>query len=179
MKAYSFSSQTSSGSSGGGGGGGGGGQDNHDACEWLILHVLQDGDAPEKATSKWPGRGSTSVLEKVKADFNGSSKTAVDRVAQIRLPSQTGKSQDHSEFVDQLNDLVDKIKQAILTSFDLRVTQYEEDIREKDSQRSLPGWNFCTFFILKEGLARGLRMWVCWKMLLSDMMSLRLGWKAL
>ncbi|QGA17818.1 hypothetical protein EYB26_005494 [Talaromyces marneffei] len=154
MKAYSFSSQTSSGSSGGGGGGGGG-QDNHDACEWLILHVLQDGDAPEKATSKWPGRGSTSVLEKVKADFNGSSKTAVDRVAQIRLPSQTGKSQDHSEFVDQLNDLVDKIKQAILTSFDLRVTQYEEDIREKDSQRSLPGWNFCTFFILKEGLARG------------------------
>jgi hypothetical protein len=150
IKTHSFSSQTSSSEKGGGGG-----QDNHDACEWLILHVLQDGDVPEKATSKWPGRGSTSVLEKVKADFNGSSKTAVDRVAQIRLPSKTGKSQDHSEFVDQLNDLVDKIKQAILTSFDLRVTQYEEDIREKDSQRSLPGWNFCTFFILKEGLARG------------------------
>ncbi|KAJ9665420.1 hypothetical protein H2201_004498 [Coniosporium apollinis] len=40
-------------------------------------------------------------------------------------------------------------------SFDLRVSQYEEDIREKDSQRALPGWNFCTFFVLKEGLARG------------------------
>ncbi|KAJ8122519.1 hypothetical protein O1611_g9818 [Lasiodiplodia mahajangana] len=37
----------------------------------------------------------------------------------------------------------------------MRVTQYEEDIKEKDAQRSLPGWNFCTFFILKEGLARG------------------------
>lgn len=137
----------------------GGGQDNHDACEWLILHVLQDGDAPERSTSKWPGRGSTSVLEKIKADFNGTSKNAVDRVAQIRLTSSkttAGKStQDHGEFVDQLNDVMDKIKQAILTSFDLRVTQYEEDIREKDAQRSLPGWNFCTFFILKEGLARG------------------------
>ncbi|EED21634.1 TMEM1 family protein, putative [Talaromyces stipitatus ATCC 10500] len=144
IKTHSSSQQTS-----------GGGQDNHDACEWLILHVLQDGDVPEKAASKWPGRGSTSVLEKVKADFNGSSKTAVDRVAQIRLPSRTLKQHDHGEFVDQLNDLIDKIKQAILTSFDLRVTQYEEDIREKDSQRSLPGWNFCTFFILKEGLARG------------------------
>ncbi|KAK4999223.1 hypothetical protein LTR66_001702 [Elasticomyces elasticus] len=39
-------------------------------------------------------------------------------------------------------------------SFDLRVSQYEEDIREKNSQRTLPGWNFCTFFILKEGLAK-------------------------
>lgn len=156
IKTHSFSSQTSS-TSTSTSGVGVGGQDNHDACEWLILHVLQDGDVPEKATSKWPGRGSTSVLEKVKADFNGSSKTSVDRVVQIRLPKRTGsnKAQDHGEFVDQLNDLVDKIKQAILTSFDLRVTQYEEDIREKDSQRSLPGWNFCTFFILKEGLARG------------------------
>ncbi|KAK4980764.1 hypothetical protein LTR28_002249 [Elasticomyces elasticus] len=39
-------------------------------------------------------------------------------------------------------------------SFDLRVSQYEEDIRERISQRTLPGWNFCTFFILKEGLAK-------------------------
>jgi hypothetical protein len=152
IKAHSASQQTS-----------GAGQGNHDACEWLILHVLQDGDAPEKAASKWPGRGSTSILEKVKADFNGSSKGAVDRVAQIRLPPKEGQqtqtqaqqSQDQSDLIDQLNDLVDKVKHAILTSFDLRVAQYEEDIKEKDSQRSLPGWNFCTFFILKEGLARG------------------------
>jgi len=54
-----------------------------------------------------------------------------------------------------LNDLVLKFKSLILMSFDLRVSQYEEDIREKDAQRALPGWNFCTFFILKEGLARG------------------------
>lgn len=150
IKAHSASQQTS-----------GAGQGNHDACEWLILHVLQDGDAPEKTASKWPGRGSTSILEKVKADFNGSSKGAVDRVAQIRLPKEgqqtqtQAQSQDQSDLIDQLNDLVEKVKHAILTSFDLRVAQYEEDIKEKDSQRSLPGWNFCTFFILKEGLARG------------------------
>jgi hypothetical protein len=53
------------------------------------------------------------------------------------------------------NDLITRFKTLILLSFDLRVSQYEEDIREKDSQRILPGWNFCTFFILKEGLARG------------------------
>ncbi|CAG8279777.1 unnamed protein product [Penicillium salamii] len=129
-------------------------QEKHDASEWLILHVVPDSDSAERSpapTSKW-GRGSTTVLEKVKADFNGSSKTAVDHVAQLRLPKSGTKS---PELAEQLEDLIDKMKNGILASFDLRVAQYEEDIKEKDSQRSLPGWNFCTFFILKEGLARG------------------------
>lgn len=151
------SSSTSSGGGSGSGSGGGGGssQENHDAFEWLILHVEQDIDGVDKAatTSKW-GQRSTTVLEKLKADFNGSSKTAVDRVAQLRLP-KPGAPQKSSELADQIEDLVEKIKNAILMSFDHRVAQYEEDIKEKDSQRSLPGWNFCTFFILKEGLARG------------------------
>lgn len=134
-------------------------QENHDASEWLILHVIQgienDGGL-ERSTSasKWPGRGSTTVLEKVKADFNSSSKTAVDRVAQLRIPKE--QSTVHPpELSRQLEDLVEKLKYSILTSFDRRVSQYEEDIREKASQRNLPGWNFCTFFILKEGLAKG------------------------
>lgn len=132
-------------------------QEKHDAFEWLILHVVQDGDGTEKvATSKW-GRTTTTVLEKVKADFNGSSKTATDRVAQLRLPrpGSTSAQQKPPELGDQVEDFVEKVKNGILASFDLRVAQYEEDIKEKDSQRSLPGWNFCTFFILKEGLARG------------------------
>lgn len=143
------------GSSSGGGSGGGSNQEKHDAFEWLILHVEQDGDGNDKAptTSKW-GQRSTTVLEKLKADFNGSSKTAVDRVAQLRLP-KPGTTQKPPELADQVEDLVEKIKNAILMSFDHRVAQYEDDIKEKDSQRSLPGWNFCTFFILKEGLARG------------------------
>ena len=47
------------------------------------------------------------------------------------------------------------MKSLILASFDLRVQQYEDDIKEKELQQSLPGWNFNTFFVLKEGLARG------------------------
>lgn len=135
------------------------GQENHDASEWLILHVIQgtgnEGGLERSAsTSKWPGRGSTTVLEKVKADFNGSSKSSVDRVAQLRIPK--ADSEVRPEELDrQLEDLTEKLKYSILTSFDRRVSQYEEDIREKASQRNLPGWNFCTFFILKEGLAKG------------------------
>ena len=52
-------------------------------------------------------------------------------------------------------DVISRFKTLILLSFDLRVSQYEENIRKNEAQRSFPGWNFNTFFILKEGLARG------------------------
>lgn len=161
-------------------------QENHDAFEWMILHVVIP-DTPaasqprgsantatgekEKtsSTSRWT-RGTTTILEKIRADFNSASKSAPDRVAQVRLqkdavpphmlpapapvtsPPITESPQEQERV---WNDVIAKFKTLILLSFDLRVSQYEEDIREKDSQRALPGWNFCTFFILKEGLARG------------------------
>lgn len=162
--------------------------ENHDACEWLILHVVipdtvaaseprwtnstkKDQDElverPQSAT-KWPGKSTRTVLDKIRADFNASTKSATERVAQLRLqkarvppdvlpqtpvPSlytETPQEQDNA-----WQDLIAKFKILILMSFDLRVSQYEDGIREKDAQRSLPGWNFCTFFTLKEGLARG------------------------
>lgn len=44
---------------------------------------------------------------------------------------------------------IDKMKESILMSFDAHVTQLEEDTRRLDMQRHMPGWNYCTFFILK------------------------------
>jgi len=163
-------------------------QENHDAFEWLIVHVVLP-STPAAAQPRWSaggggtsgvdkapggsrflGKSSSTIFEKISADFNGSSKTARDRIAQIRLqkddlpnsvPFKTAAATTSSYTEDQQEqrkaweDMVSKMKSLILTSFDLRVTQYEEDIREKDSQRNLPGWNFCTFFVLKEGLARG------------------------
>lgn len=150
--------------------------DNHDAFEWLIVHVvLQNDDGSkglrlsgsskgesvvEKASSgsRWSTRGST-LISKIRSDFNTTSKAAVDRVAQIEIGGNTNSPTDSplQEIEDDtgFNDLTSKLKYLILASFDQRVSQYEEDIREKDSQRSLPGWNFNTFFLLKEGLARG------------------------
>ncbi|KAF4635186.1 hypothetical protein G7Y89_g2916 [Cudoniella acicularis] len=164
-------------------------QENHDAYEWLIVHVVvpntaaatqprtggknSDGvsaSVTEKTTTRWRGGGSTTILEKLRADFNGSSKSAIDRVAQIRIgvndvpyemlprvvPAIPGSYMESPQENEAAwLDLISKFKLLILASFDMRVSQYEEDIREKDAQRTLPGWNFCTFFVLKEGLARG------------------------
>ncbi|KAH8815148.1 TMEM1 family protein-like protein [Xylogone sp. PMI_703] len=164
-------------------------QDNHDAFEWLVIHVVVPntaaatqprtsgknsdsgtGTPTEKTGVRWRPGGSSTILDKLRTDFNGSSKLGVDRIAQIRIgvndvpydllprvvPAIPGSYTETPE--DNENswiDLITKFKALILSSFDMRVTQYEEDIREKDAQRSLRGWNFCTFFMLKEGLARG------------------------
>lgn len=161
-------------------------QENHDASEWLIVHVVLpnsltaaggSGPGPQSGTAekqgggpRWPGKGSSTVYEKIRADFNSSSKSSLDRVAQIRLHEtdipphllpdsvdsgdvQSGDGQQERE--NAWSDLISKFRSLILAPFDRRVAQYEEDIRQRDAQRHLPGWNFCTFFILKEGLARG------------------------
>ena len=163
-------------------------QENHDAFEWLIVHVIvpntaaatqprTSGKSAEgsstsvtEKTTNWRGKSSSTILDKLKADFNGSSRSATDRVAQIRIgindvpydmlprvvPAIPGSyTETPQENEAAWADLIAKLKFLILTSFDMRVSQYEEDIREKDAQRTLPGWNFCTFFVLKEGLARG------------------------
>ena len=136
-------------------------QENHDAFEWLILHVIS-ADSPGtdrgvedgKGDSRWSKRSSSNLIEKIRTDFNGTSKSAVDRVAQVYISGETvGQSSDDGD--TGWGDLIFKMKSLILGSFDLRVRQYEEDIKERESQRSLPGWNFNTFFVLKEGLAMG------------------------
>lgn len=55
-------------------------------------------------------------------------------------------------------DFTAKMKDGIITSFDQNVMTFEEDIRRLDSQRQMPGWNYCTFFILKEGLTHAYEM---------------------
>lgn len=163
-------------------------QENHDASEWLILHVVlpntsaaaqprfsgsisnSTGAAKDRSNkTKWPGGKSNTVFEKIRSDFNSSSSHGIDRVAQVRV--QTEDFPPERQFANPVvsipawqetpaernnawTDLIAKFKFLILESFDHRVDQYEEDIRERDAQRCLPGWNFCTFFVLKEGLAR-------------------------
>lgn len=160
---------------------------DHDACEWLILHVVipdtvaaseprwrestRDPDElkERKGGTKWPGQSSRTVLDRLRADFNETGKTAKDRVTQIRLvkgqmPADllptpalaTTLEESAQERENAWNDLIAKFKLLILGPFDRRVRQYEADIAEQESRRSLPGFNFCTFFIHKEGLAKAL-----------------------
>lgn len=163
-------------------------REKHDAFEWMILHVVvpdtvaaseprwressRDPDELKerpKSKANWPGKSTRTVFDKLRADFNESSKNGPDRIAQIRLLknqvppdllptpaiAQTlGESSQERE--NAWADLVTKLKGLILLPFDARVRQYEDDIAAQEARRALPGWNFCTFFIHKEGLAKAL-----------------------
>lgn len=165
-------------------------RDNHDAFEWMILHVVvpdtvsaseprwreasvsKDSEEPKerpKSSAKWPGKSTRTVFDRLRADFNESSKIGPDRIAQIRLrkddvpanllPALAVTSmleETPQERENAWNDLMTKFKILLLGPFDLRVRQYEADIAQQEARRSLPGWNFCTFFIHKEGLAKAL-----------------------
>jgi len=74
------------------------------------------------------------------------------RVAQLRM-ADTEMSE-----LELWADFTAKMKDGIVSSFDQNVLTFEEDIRRLDSQRQMPGWNYCTFFILKEGLTHAYEM---------------------
>ena len=135
-------------------------QENHDAFEWMIIHVTS---AEVGSSANWPSKASLNLAEKIRSDFNGLTKPIVDHVVQIPTSKLAQPQDGRTPFGssgggregDAWDELISKTKSLILASFDLRVRQYEEDVREKNAQRALPGWNFCTYFVLKEGLARG------------------------
>ncbi|SMQ47786.1 unnamed protein product [Zymoseptoria tritici ST99CH_3D7] len=162
-------------------------RDDHDAFEWMILHVVIPGTAAaseprwressndpdelkeRKGGPKWPGKNTRTVFDRLRADFNETGKAAQDRVSQIRLVKEripadlvsfldgvTTLEESVQERENAWNDVITKLKTLILAPFDRRVRHYEADIAEQEARRSLPGWNFCTFFIHKEGLAKAL-----------------------
>ncbi|KAI8873471.1 hypothetical protein GQ42DRAFT_117894, partial [Ramicandelaber brevisporus] len=51
------------------------------------------------------------------------------------------------------NEFGARIKTLVVDSFDRHVQLLEDDIRRLDACRMLPGWNYCTFFVMKESLA--------------------------
>jgi hypothetical protein len=53
-------------------------------------------------------------------------------------------------------ELLSKVKDGLLSAFDTAVSQRDDEVRRSESQQSMPGWNFCTFFILKVRKATGL-----------------------
>ncbi|KAI8982642.1 Cullin family-domain-containing protein [Pilobolus umbonatus] len=109
--------------------------------EWMIVYVA---DAEAKRTNNYLGLKS-SVYDKIRTDFNP---PKLDRCAYIRKQDPEGAQSS------LWTTFIEKIKECILSSFDMQVLQIQDDTRRLDMQRHMPGWNYCTFFILKEGLAQ-------------------------
>ena len=42
-----------------------------------------------------------------------------------------------------------KLKEGIISAFGSAVAQRQEEILRLESQRQMPGWNFCTYYLIK------------------------------
>ncbi|KZV79059.1 hypothetical protein EXIGLDRAFT_782854 [Exidia glandulosa HHB12029] len=108
--------------------------------EWLILLVVR----PDNRA----GGGNffqmrSSVMDKIRADFNVGKR---DRCVQLAWSPGV---EDPVAWAD----LIAKLKDGLLSAFDAAVIAREEEVKRLDSQRQMPGWNFCQYTILKASLA--------------------------
>ncbi|KDR81848.1 hypothetical protein GALMADRAFT_240099 [Galerina marginata CBS 339.88] len=109
--------------------------------EWLILQIIRP-DAMRQATGNF-FQIKGSVLDKLKTDFNSDKR---DRVLQVNWITGNDNPLAWAEFVN-------KMKEGLVYAFDNAIETRQEEVKRSDNQQSMPGWNFCTFFILKESLA--------------------------
>ncbi|WVQ76341.1 hypothetical protein IAR50_006006 [Cryptococcus sp. DSM 104548] len=85
------------------------------------------------------------VLGKLKADFNVAKR---DRCVQLNLP-QPGTSDPAA-----WPELINKLKESFVSAFDSAILEREDEVKRGEAQRVVVGWNFCTWFLLKESLAQ-------------------------
>ncbi|KAI8816426.1 uncharacterized protein EV422DRAFT_545965 [Fimicolochytrium jonesii] len=109
--------------------------------EWLIVY-LNNPDAKGKS-ARFLGVGATTVYDKIKSDFNFKKERC------IRMKLYNDPQRDTEAWAEMQNHL----KEGILSSLNQQIVQYDEDTRRIDQQRLIPGWNYCNYFVMKEGLA--------------------------
>ncbi|KAL5640439.1 hypothetical protein ACGC1H_007628 [Rhizoctonia solani] len=114
--------------------------------EWLIVlvHISSPGQDAAGSGGKRLFQMKGSVIDRMRADF-----TLAKRDRCVQLNYVTGGQDDPAAWTE----LIAKIKDAIITTLDSRIAERIDDVRRTEAQRAVPGWNFCTFFVLKESIA--------------------------
>ncbi|SPO25257.1 related to TRS130 - subunit of the TRAPP complex of the cis-Golgi [Ustilago trichophora] len=98
------------------------------------------------------------VLEKARADFNTSKKEHVVQLS--RLPPvpavPLGQSGLHSMDPTIWAELLTKMREAASSTFTTTIEAQEEEITRCGVTRGQQGWDFCSYFLSKDSLARTL-----------------------
>ena len=91
------------------------------------------------------------VLDKVKADINTDKRKerCVELVWPVLGAGGTAGTSGASPVDDGWKEVEEKLKEAVMGGFENYVSGRREEIAKSEGQRLMPGWNFCTYFILK------------------------------
>lgn len=55
-------------------------------------------------------------------------------------------------------EFVNKLKDGLIYAFDSAINLRSEEVKRSENQQAMPGWNYCTFFILKVRISYKQRM---------------------
>lgn len=88
--------------------------------------------------------GDRSVMLTIPPETKRTNATAQERLNQQQLFQQAYAA---------LADLLGKLRDGVVASFQLRMAQYDADIRRLDMQRGTPSFDFWQLFLVKESLA--------------------------
>lgn len=86
----------------------------------------------------------SNAYDRLRSEFNDKK----DRVMKLIIDSKTPSKRDESFL-----ELEERIKEGLVLEFVSRSNRYEQEIKKFLSNRTLPGWHYCPYFIIKEGLA--------------------------
>lgn len=107
---------------------------------------------------RFMNKSKNNVLEKARADFNTSKKEHVVQLS--RLPPVPavphGRSGLHSMDPTIWAELLTKMREAASSTFTTTIEAQEEEISRCGVARGQSGWDFCSYFLAKDALARTL-----------------------
>eukprot|EP01135_Chromosphaera_perkinsii_P001992 Nk52_evm39s215 gene=Nk52_evmTU39s215 len=114
--------------------------------DWMVIQVTEQD--PMKSSRGQMAKFSfkSTVLDRLRSDFGKQ-----DKCIQVYLSDEHTKKKNVEVLMGTLLEL-------ILSSFNRRIGVYEEDIKSMLSNRHMPGWNYCNFFVMKEELAFSFEM---------------------
>ncbi|KAJ2884238.1 hypothetical protein H4R27_002223 [Coemansia aciculifera] len=112
---------------------------------WMIVYVASAEEIQRMNNNKFLSMR-TSVFDRLKSDFQGK-KDAGEHVVLLQAGA-----------VESWNSAFLAMRERVVQALEERVSQLADDMRRMDANRMLPGWNYCKFFVLKEGVVRLYRL---------------------
>ncbi|KAJ2555850.1 hypothetical protein EV175_002170 [Coemansia sp. RSA 1933] len=113
--------------------------------EWMIVYLPNAAEVQRMATTTKFLNMRASVFDKLKSDFQ--TKKDADRVIMLR-----------PESLESWNTVFLTLRDRTVQALEERVGSMADEIRRLDSNRMMPGWNYCKFFIVKESLVNMYRL---------------------
>ncbi|KAJ1671183.1 hypothetical protein GGF38_000998, partial [Coemansia sp. RSA 25] len=109
---------------------------------WLVVYAASAAEAQRAGSSgsKFLGMRAT-VFDRLRGDLPSG------HVALLQAGA-----------VESWNALVLAVRERVVQALEERVAGLADEMRRMDANRMLPGWNFCRFFVLKEGVVRLYRL---------------------